>query len=410
MALTTASPVLVLAYVFPPDNYSGADRPYRFTKYLRQLGHPVTVLAAGEKDGVHLQGEEVYRVRGELQHLPRKNRAEQIARIAFLSYDEGATWVPRAVGAAKRWMRNSPVPVVFSTSPPVTTHLAALWVKRKYGARWIADFRDPLCGNPFRNLLRARLSDKLIERQIFRHADVVLANTELVADMWRLRYPDARNRIHVIWNGFDPDTVLPALPIPERPRKTLTHIGLIYGTRQPTILLRSIERLTRQLRLDANSLLVRLFGPAELEPASAELVEHMRSKDMVDFQPNQMPRDQSARLTAESDYLLLLDVLQEGSGLQVPAKLFEYIMIGRPILALTVRGSSVEQILSRCGIPHECIYPDIAEADLDAIVMKFFSYSSIPTVPSAWFTENFDARTQAAFLSRLISNSAPRTE
>ncbi len=393
----------MLAYVFPPDNYSGADRPYRFTKYLRQLGHRVAVLAAGEKDGLHLEGEEVYRVRGALQHIAQKDRVEQIARIAFLSYDEGATWVPRAVRAAERWMRNSPVPVVFSTSPPVTTHLAALWLKRKYRARWIADFRDPLCGNPFRQLFRARLADKLIERQIFKHADAVLANTELVAEMWRRCYPEARERIHVIWNGFDPDTVPRALPLPQPSAKTLTHIGTIYGTRQPTILLRSIERLAKQQKINPHSLLVRLLGPAELESASAELVEHLRRRGMVEFQPEQIPREQSARLTAESDYLLLLDVLQQGSGLQVPAKLFEYIMIGRPILALTVRGSSVEQILSQSGIPHQCVYSDIAEAEIDALVMNFLSYSSAPASPSPWFTENFDARTQATFLSRLIS-------
>jgi glycosyltransferase involved in cell wall biosynthesis len=407
VALKTTRPVLVLAYVFPPDNYSGADRPYRLSKYLRQLGHRVTVIAAGSEEGVQQQSEDVYRVRGKLEHILRQERMEQIMRVAFLCYDEGATWVPRTVRAAKAWMQSSPMPVLFSTSPPVTTHLAALWLKRKYGARWIADFRDPLCGNPFRKLFRARIVDKFIEWQVFRHADAVIANTEAVADLWGKRYPNARPRIHVIWNGFDPDIVPKALPLPVRREKTLTHVGTTYGSRQPTILLKSVERLARDQRLKPHSLQVRLFGPAHLEPPATELINRLHGTGAVDFQPAHLSREQSRRITAESDYLLLLDVLDKGSGLQVPAKIFEYILIGRPILALTIRGSSVERILSRSGIPHVCLYPDAAEKEVDALVLNFMSYPSDPTAPSTWFMENFDARVQAKFLSGLISASEP---
>ncbi len=403
MALKTANPVLALAYVFPPDNYSGADRPYRLTKYLRQLGHRVTVIAATGEDGLRQQSEDVYRVRGILDHIARKERMEQIARVAFLCYDEGATWVPRTVRAAKAWMESSPPPVLFSTSPPVTTHLAALWLKRKYRARWIADFRDPLCGNPFRKLFRARMVDELIERQIFRHADAVIANTEAVAERWRRRYPSARQKIHVIWNGFDPDTVAKALPVLAGHEKTLTHVGTTYGSRQPTILLKSVQRLAQEQRLKPDSLRIRLLGPAHFDAVATELTDRLRDTGMIDFQPNQISREQSRRITAESGYLLLLDVLEEGSGLQVPAKLFEYVLIGRPILALTTRGSSVEWILSRCGIPHQCLYPDTSSDEVDALVLKFLSYSSEPAVPSPWFMENFDARAQASVLSGVIS-------
>lgn len=407
MALKTASPVLVLAYMFPPDNYSGADRPYRFSKYLRQLGHHVTVIGAGSEDGLQQQSEDVYRVRGQFDHMTGKERMEQIFRVAFLCYDEGATWVPRTIRAAKRWMLSSPQPVLFSTSPPVTTHLAALWLKRKYRARWVADFRDPLCGNPFRKLFRARMADEFFERQIFRHADVVIANTEAVAERWRRRYPDARQRIHVIWNGFDPDTVTKALPVPARCEKTLTHVGMTYGSRQPTILLKCMQRLAQEQRLKPNSLRVRLLGPANLDTIATELTVRLRGTGMIDFQPVQISREESRRITAESDYLLLLDVMEEGAGLQVPAKLFEYVLIGRPILALTIRGSSVERILSRSGIPHVCLYPDLTDDDVDGLVLKFLSYPSDPAVPSTWFMENFDARVQASLLSGLISGTDP---
>ncbi len=365
------SPILILAYVFPPDNYSGADRPGRFAKYLERLGHEVTVLAAGPERGMIQESAHVYRVRGELEHIPRVNRLEQAMRIALFPYDEGTTWLPGAVRAARTWMRQSPPPVLFSTSPPVATHLAALWLKRRYRTRWIADFRDPLAGNPFRKLRRVRAIDRIVERQIFRHADAVIANTEPVAEAWRKRYPEAKSKIHVLWNGFDPETSPAALPLPARAAKTLTHIGTVYGTRQPTILLKSIERLARRGEVSAQSLRICLLGPANLDSAAGETIERLRTTEMVDFESRQISKQDSQRMTAESDYLLLLDVLGEGAGLQVPAKLFEYLTIGRPILALTSRGSSVERILARAGIPYACLYPDAPEEEIDSTLRKF---------------------------------------
>ena len=394
----------MLAYVFPPDNYSGADRPYRFAKYLEKLGHPVTVLAAGSEDGLQHPSENVYRVRGELEHIPRRNRPEQLMRYLFFWYDEGATWVPRAVRVASRWMRETPKPVLFSTSPPSTTHVAALWLKRRYQARWIADLRDPLAGNPFRTMRRAVAVDRILERQIFTHADVVIANTEPVAEMWRARYPQEARKVHVIWNGFDPETSPQALPRPARGAKTLVHIGTIYGTRQPTILLQSLERLAERGAITPTCFRLRLLGPSDLAAAAGECIDRLRARKLLDFNPDLISREESRRMTAESDFLLLLDVLGEGAGLQVPAKLFEYIMIGRPILALTVRGSSVERILARAGIPHACLYPDNTAEEMDATVTRFLNSSPESIAPSDWFLETFDARSQARLLSGLVSH------
>jgi hypothetical protein len=168
-----------------------------------------------------------------------------------------------------------------------------------------------------------------------------------------------------------------------------------------------VQRLAQEQRLKPDSLRVRLLGPANLDAIATELTVRLRGTGMIDFQPVQISREESRRITAESDYLLLLDVMEEGAGLQVPAKLFEYVLIGRPILALTIRGSSVERILSRSGIPYACLYPDLSEEDADALVLKFLSYPSDPATPSTWFMENFDARVQASLLSGLISGTEP---
>lgn len=40
--------VIMLAYHYPPDKAIGAERPYRFCKYLRRMGYRVHVISAAD--------------------------------------------------------------------------------------------------------------------------------------------------------------------------------------------------------------------------------------------------------------------------------------------------------------------------------------------------------------------------
>jgi hypothetical protein len=51
-------------------------------------------------------------------------------------------------------------------------------------------------------------------------------------------------------------------------------------------------------------------------------------------------------------------LVQPHTGVQVPGKLFEYVRMGRSILAFLVKGSPVERILERSGTAYTCIYPE----------------------------------------------------
>ena len=50
-----------------------------------------------------------------------------------------------------------------------------------------------------------------------------------------------------------------------------------------------------------------------------------------------LPAEETQRLQGEVDSLLLLDTRGQHPS-RVPAKLFEYVQVGRPILACTVKG------------------------------------------------------------------------
>jgi hypothetical protein len=108
---------------------------------------------------------------------------------------------------------------------------------------------------------------------------------------------------------------------------------------------------------------------------------------------------------ATSDYLLLLDWLAgDSAGLQVPAKLYEYVRIGRPILACTTRNSAASRVLGLSGIPHEVLTPEDSQEQLEQKLLRFLSLSTEPRKITDGFAAAFAADKQAEHLSQLIQN------
>jgi hypothetical protein len=105
---------------------------------------------------------------------------------------------------------------------------------------------------------------------------------------------------------------------------------------------------------------------------------------------------------ASADFLLLLDLNNFNAALQLPAKLFEYLRIGRPILAFTSSGSPTEQILSKSGVPYCCLHPTDSAERIDGAVCEFLRLPSTPVTATSWFWETFGAPSHAERLAEIL--------
>jgi len=109
------------------------------------------------------------------------------------------------------------------------------------------------------------------------------------------------------------------------------------------------------------------------------------------------------REIATADFLLLIDIVNlSNTGYTVPAKIYDYILVGRPILALTDRDSPVDRILQQAGIHYACLYHTDTEGEIDRKLAAFLNLADDPRSPSAWFLENFDGQRQAGHLAALL--------
>ena len=59
----------------------------------------------------------------------------------------------------------------------------------------------------------------------------------------RARYPQHSHKFRVLWNGYDPDEDLFALPLPLRQKHVMVHAGNLYWGRDPGSILRGLDRL-----------------------------------------------------------------------------------------------------------------------------------------------------------------------
>ncbi len=398
-------PVLIVAHAFPPENITGALRPARFFKYLPKHGIQTRVVSA-RPDLAAEPG--VLRVPLAAPPLGARVRSEvlRFAQRFLLPYNDELPWVPHAVAAAERMLEAGEVSTILSTFPPVATHAVGLWLKRKHGVRWVADFRDPFATNPFRTRKWFFDYDLRFERAIFEAADVIVANTDGAAQHWRETYPEAASRIHVIWNGFDP-----AQPFPVQPPRTegplvVSHTGTLYGGRHPGLFLESIERLIGAGKLDPGALRLELVGPVESDARAgfAAVLSRMPS-GMVECTGQPLAQAEANRRMASADILLMLDMNERGHSVQVPAKLFDYARCDRPMLSFTSPGSPLERILASSGITHLCLYPHDSMERIDRGVLEFVSAGRRPSRANAAFWQTFDGERQCALLAGLISGS-----
>lgn len=395
--------ILLLSYAFPPDNTPAAIRPAQLCRYLPDHGFQPIVIAS-RAEGISNSEPYVRRVPADTVPILVSMTSDIVRRITRVAapYNDRWPWVPYAASAAADLITSKRIEAVYSTSPFLASHFAALWLKTKFGLPWIADFQDPVRDNPFRTRNWVYPYDLIIERAIFRRADWIVANTDTVASTWRQRYPQWADKISVSWNSFDPEEHFePARP-GQRPHRVLAHIGSLYGGRHPGKLLASLERLG----IDPSVLRVKLIGPIDPKILSAhELqLERLRRSGLLEFDNRLVPRVEALRATAEADYLLLLDVNEHNTSFQVPSKLLDYVRSGRPILAYTSQSSPVERLLARSGIPHATVDPAAPDTVSDQKVSELLQLAPEKHQASPWFAANFSARVLTSSTAKILSD------
>jgi len=391
--------VLIINYHFPPDPSAGGLRWGGFSKYLVRLGWDVHVLTAssqahaGLDAGVHVHVcprartlNDVYqasaaRVRGgQVPSVPeaaggRRHgiRAELGALLAFP--DDSRGWGFRATRRARTLIRQYVPDVVITSGPPHSAHLVGLWASWGIPLQRVVDLRDPWSGQsrPWRDdpVSGARFAKRLIpwlERLTFAGADLILANTEELAEQVRARYP--KSAVQWLRNGVDFERIAAGAPVERFPGLSITYAGTLYGGRDLEPALEAFRRfLERHPDAARAGSKLRVVGERDDPPVAdrfTRLVHERGMEPVVEFHPV-VTAERALELSRRSAILIVLAQNQE---LQVPGKLYELSGLGTPFFVLTERGSATDREARRLGALV------IEPGDIDGIVSLLEDVSS----------------------------------
>jgi glycosyltransferase involved in cell wall biosynthesis len=279
------------------------------------------------------------------------------------------------------------------------------------GIPWIADFRDPLFFDPSSRRSVGRTIADHWERRIVKHADMIIGVHEFMIERWVGLYGEYKSKFHFLPNGFDPDEVIAPLPLPRRSHRVLLHVGSLYAERTPRPVLASIARQIKAGTLSPSSIKVRLIGDVDGTVLGNDAdLDLLRKYECIECIDQHIPRLQALRELAEADYLLLLDNLAGHRPYGLPAKIFEYVQMGRPILAVTRPSSPAEITLRKGGARYRSIRPDAPADVVDAEIRALLEMDTTPRRPSDWFYSQFDGRLQVERLAELLDGLAARSQ
>ncbi|MCD4734022.1 glycosyltransferase [bacterium] len=272
----------------------------------------------------------------------------QLPRLGELP-DIQLRWSKAAQRRALTLARQNRYSVVWTTSPPASSHLIGLALSRQLGLPWVADFRDSWTTGPFFNPLTPphRWWNRRLERQVVESADAVVFATPTMAENYRRTYPTAADRFSVITNGYD-ETDFAELSVEQADPGTVTigHAGTFYGPRKPDAFLTALEQVGRE-HPRAKLHFVEIGSSSQENETTlnrfAEEHPHLITRR------GNLSHHQALATLNRCQILLLVIGRQLGSETILTGKLFEYLRLGKQILACCPPGDAAD-LLRELGV------------------------------------------------------------
>jgi hypothetical protein len=385
-------PTIIVAYHFFPSREVGARRMSALAQYLTAQGRAVAVIsafaglgsfAAEDSGTATLAAYDLERVperksiidsflvnakkwlRSGVSVLQRAKRgtpvesdsAEGNRRQTRSGLHRAIFTVLRAIDDKKGWSMRAGLrlrsvaarhsaSVIVVSAPPVSPLFAIVFTARKLKLPVVVDLRDPITdigeANDERSRSRPWAARRFVERYVIAHADAIVTTTPGLRDRLRSKYPAASARILCIFNGFDGE--MTAARNDTGNQLTMVFAGELYLNRNPFPFLEAVDRLLNHSGVDEARIRVVFAGQCEFYGGiSVRAWSSPRPCGRVlTIHP---PLDATRLKRLYEDATLLLN-FAEGQPIQVPAKTFELLSLGREVLVACEPYSDTSRIIA----------------------------------------------------------------
>jgi glycosyltransferase involved in cell wall biosynthesis len=370
--------VLCIAHDFPPRRTSGVYRITGMTKYLGQFGWRPTVLTIEQReddfcDSTLLQrvpaNIEIVRTKyirmgawedpvasglrkfGGLQSSPDGRQQPvgdrlirslgSLVRSTLYFPDDTVGWIPFGLAKAIHLHRKHRFDVVYCTSPPRTALVIGLFLKLLLRVPFVAESRDPWNppGRPIRDWF-----EHWLQHFIFDRCDRLVLHSEGYAREVINVFAVPQDKIAVISNGYDETDFasdnLPGIRPFSSGYVNMSHFGTIYPGRVGKFF-SAVKDFLKQFPEERGRLRVNIVG--HLDEQVRRYAQSDELKDVI-VAHKFMGHAQALEAMRSSDCLIIFWGDPYYSQRTVAGKLYEYLRVGRPILAVDCGGETTQII------------------------------------------------------------------
>ena len=381
--------LLVVSYYWPPSGGSGVQRWLKLTGYLAELGWEIHVLTIEPESAKFPSRDDsleadihpsliVHRTPGfnpfawaeaflGSKSLPNPNFARTkttgwktklalFVRTHLFIPDPRKGWNSRAIHKGLDLIRSEKIDLVITTSPPHSSQLIGMELKKQTSVRWIADFRDPWTDvfyyNELGHSFLSRAWDRRYEKQVLQRADMLITvgqemRRQLVR---RLKALGSSIPVHAIFNGFDERDFEgldygTSSKLESHERKNtfqIVYTGTMSESYRPDAFFQAVE--VAQKRLPEVNLQVKFVGN---QPES--MMDRLRNSWSMLHVEGGIPHAEISQVLHRADVLLLLIPDTPQADLIVTGKVFEYLRSLKPILCLGAPNGEAANIIRSVG-------------------------------------------------------------
>jgi len=336
-----------------------------------------------------------------------------VKRLFYIP-DRQWLWALNAFRAAATLHKNEHYDVVLTSSPPESSHIAGMLLKKWCHIPWVADMRDGWMFEPylyFRSLRGfRRWLECEIERFLLSKADAITAVTQPIIDDLISRLKVTHYKAAIIPNGFDPEEWYTmnegaygrkSFLSYEKGKMCIVHVGRLSearGDRKADHFFRALYELKKANPTLSDELSVFLVGVER--GAEVDMIRSLSLNDIV-HSHHYVPKSEAATIMRDADVLLL--VTSVGQKSIATSKLFDYMAAERPVMALADANAAAE-IVRQAGIGL-CVNPMKTNEIKDALLnfMKWWKQDNYPFRRNEDIIRNFSRRNQAEEMVKILS-------
>lgn len=370
--------VLIFANHFPPIGGSGVQRPMKFAKYIKNFGYtPIVVTRAycekalsfdySQTDELKTVG--IIRVQ-DTPYYPEEmtnedfkllmnllssigldhSWCEEYRNIAFQKWetipDVDVMWVIYCMNNISRFIDLKTVSIVYTTIGPYSSALFGAYLKKRYGIKWVLDYRDPWCLNDYnmRAFYEFRMDrrdfEKELEIALLKTADHVVSASEAFCDDFRKYCPVVKTTC--ITNGYDEEDFLGiAYDGGKGEFFDILFNGYIYDNYDIGFVLEVLNEMISEDSIGRDKLRLVFNGS---DPSKYSKFMALDKNNIVRYN-GYLSHRKSLESLCSANILLLFGMFGEGAYSIYSGKLFEYMRTGIPILSIS----------SPYGVQHEMV-------------------------------------------------------